>query len=86
MHRWTLTHPGLRVKDLDQTAVQTLHSFAASLLRELPLEAGLPPTFETLDEIRADLLFQEAWDQLTPFQITSQETCGESVTEVLRTR
>jgi len=26
------------------------------------LEAGLPPNFETLDEIQADLLFQEAWE------------------------
>ena len=49
------------VKDLDNAAMQTLHSFAASLLRERPLEAGLPPAFETLDEIRADLLFQEHW-------------------------
>jgi hypothetical protein len=26
------------------------------------LEAGLPPSFETLDEIQADLLFLEAWE------------------------
>src|SRR5918992_67014 len=49
-------------RDLDQAAIQTLHSFAGSLLRERPLEAGLPPNFDTLDEIQADLLFQEAWE------------------------
>ena len=49
-------------RDLDQAAVQTLHSFAASLLWERPLEAGLPPTFEPLDEIEADLRFDERWN------------------------
>ena len=49
------------VIDLDQTSIQTLHSFAASLLHERPLEAGLPPAFETSDEIVAGLRFDEAW-------------------------
>jgi hypothetical protein len=49
------------VADLDRSAIQTLHSFAGSLLRERPLEAGLPPAFETLDQIAADLAFGETW-------------------------
>ena len=52
---------GKAVADLDQAAVQTLHSFAVSLLRERPLEAGLPPGFRTLDEIQADLTFEDEW-------------------------
>ena len=51
------------VADLDQAAVQTLHSFAASLLRERPLEAGLPPGFGTQDEIQADLTFEDEWSR-----------------------
>ena len=39
------------VDDLDQAAIQTLHAFAAALLHERPLEAGLPPGFEVTDEI-----------------------------------
>ena len=54
---------GKAVADLDQAAVQTLHSFAASLLRERPLEAGLPPGFRTLDEIQADLTFEDEWSR-----------------------
>jgi len=50
------------VADLDRSAIQTLHSFAGSLLRERPLEAGLPPAFETLDQIAADLAFEDAWE------------------------
>jgi len=31
--------------DIDNAAIQTLHSFAGSILREQPLEARLPPRF-----------------------------------------
>ena len=48
--------------DLDQAAIQTLHSFASALLHERPLEARLPPSFETTDEIAAGIKFNEAWD------------------------
>ena len=50
------------VADLDQAAIRTLHSFAAQLLHERPLEAGLPPGFETTDEIAAGIRFNIAWD------------------------
>ena len=49
------------VADLDQAAIQTLHSFAAALLRERPLEAGLPIAFETADAIASQLDFDRAW-------------------------
>ena len=48
--------------DLDQAAIRTLHSFAALLLHERPLEAGLPPAFETTDEIAAGIKFNEQWN------------------------
>ncbi len=46
---------------LERGSIQTIHSFAASLLRELPLEAGLPPDFDTVEEIEADLNFEDRW-------------------------
>ena len=49
------------VDDLDQASIQTLHAFAAALLHERPLEAGLPPGFEVADEIAAGLRFNDAW-------------------------
>ena len=49
--------------DLDRSSIQTLHSFAGSILRERPLEAGLPPVFDTLDAIQSDLAFDEAWNE-----------------------
>ena len=50
------------LSDLDQATIRTLHSFAALLLHERPLEAGLPPGFDTTDEISAGLKFDEAWE------------------------
>ena len=50
------------VSDLDQATITTLHSFAAQLLHERPLESGLPPGFDTSDEIVAGIRFAEAWD------------------------
>ena len=49
------------IADLDQAAIRTLHAFAAMLLHERPLEAGLPPAFETTDEIASGIRFNEAW-------------------------
>ncbi|MCY4529866.1 MAG: UvrD-helicase domain-containing protein, partial [Chloroflexi bacterium] len=47
--------------DLDQASFQTLHSFASSLLRERPLEAGLPPGFNVRDGIEAEVAFEKEW-------------------------
>ncbi len=51
------------VVDLDQASIQTLHSFASALLHDRPLETGLPPSFETSDEIAAGIRFDEAWTE-----------------------
>ena len=50
------------IADLDQADISTLHAFAGNLLRERPLEAGLPPSFEISDEILASVKFEEEWD------------------------
>jgi ATP-dependent helicase/nuclease subunit A len=50
--------------EVDLATIQTIHSFAATLLRTFPIEAGLPPGFEVLDQIQSDLAFEErfrAW-------------------------
>jgi ATP-dependent helicase/nuclease subunit A len=50
--------------DIDDAALTTLHGFAQRLLNEYPLEAGLPPVFEVLDEIRARVRFEQRWGEL----------------------
>lgn len=47
--------------NLDAVAIQTIHSFALSMLREQPLEIGLPPVIEPLDDIQAAVEFDNRW-------------------------
>ncbi len=47
--------------DLDGAAIGTLHSFAQRLLGEHPVEAGLPPRVEVLDEVSSRLAFEQRW-------------------------
>ena len=49
------------VEDLDQSYIGTLHGFASAMLSERPLEAGLPPAFDVMDPITADMDFEEVW-------------------------
>jgi len=46
---------------LDAAAVGTLHGFAQRLLAEHPIEAGLPPRLEVLDEVSSGVAFDERW-------------------------
>ena len=46
---------------LDGAAIGTLHSFAQRLLSENPVEAGLPPAVEVLDEVTSGLEFERRW-------------------------
>ena len=46
---------------LDSAAVGTLHSFAQRILSENPVEAGLPPRVEVLDEVSSAVEFDRRW-------------------------
>jgi len=50
------------LRDLEIASISTFHSFAVSLLKERPIEAGLDPHFTALDEIRSELFFREIWE------------------------
>ena len=47
--------------EVDAAAISTLHGFAQRILAEHPFEAGLPPLFDVLDEIRSTVAFDEQW-------------------------
>ena len=70
-------------RDMDSASIQTLHSFALSLLRELPLEAGLPPGFEAVDQVQSDLWFQDAWEQWLE-QALDSDDLGAHILRALR--
>lgn len=50
--------------DLDSAMIGTLHSFAQHILTLHPIEAGLPPLIEVLDDLAASALHQEAWERV----------------------
>ncbi len=47
--------------ELDSAAIGTVHSFAQRILGEHPVEAGLPPNVEVLDEVESLLEFGRRW-------------------------
>ncbi|HKC28119.1 MAG TPA: UvrD-helicase domain-containing protein, partial [Jatrophihabitans sp.] len=47
--------------DLDGAAIGTLHAFAQRILAEHPIEAGLPPIIEVMDEVGSSVAFDERW-------------------------
>jgi ATP-dependent helicase/nuclease subunit A len=50
--------------ELDGAAIGTLHSFARRILTEHPIEAGLPPLFEVLDDLGSRIAADRRWDEL----------------------
>ena len=50
--------------ELDGAALCTLHAFAQRILIEHPIEAGLPPAVEVMDEVSSLVDFDERWDSL----------------------
>jgi len=53
-------HDGLR--DLERAELGTIHSFAATLLRLYPLEAGVDPQFREDDGSHFERMFDEQWN------------------------
>ena len=48
--------------ELERSPISTIHSFAATILREHPIEAGVDPGFTQLDALESALLFDECWN------------------------
>ena len=55
-----VSHPEA-VADLDAAAIGTLHSFARRILAEHPVEAGLPPVIEVMDEVASAVRMSRWW-------------------------
>jgi ATP-dependent helicase/nuclease subunit A len=49
--------------EVDEAAIGTLHGFALRILGEHPLEVGLPPRVDILDEVSSQLAFQARWER-----------------------
>ena len=49
------------LEQTDVAAVSTLHSYAQRVLSEHPIEAGVPPRFDVLDEVQSILALDARW-------------------------
>ena len=58
---------------LDSAAISTLHGFARRILSEHAIEAGLPPKFETLDQIASDVCFEDRWSRFANDLLSDRE-------------
>ena len=65
--------------DLDGAAIGTLHSFAQRILAEHPIEAGLPPLIEVLDEVASSVAFERAVDRSCARSCSTTPTLAEAV-------
>ena len=61
--REELLRAGLResLAELESAPIQTIHAFAAGILRDQALNVGLDPDFRVLDQLQADLRFAQSW-------------------------
>ncbi len=50
------------LEQMDGAALETLHSFAGRLLGMYPLEAGIPPRFQVIDEVGYAIEADREWD------------------------
>ena len=48
---------------IDTAVITTIHGFCQHVLAEHPIEAGLPPRFEVLDEVRQSLAWRSEWER-----------------------
>jgi ATP-dependent helicase/nuclease subunit A len=54
------------LRELETARIGTIHAFAAGLLRERPVEAGVDPGFTVLDPRGARLLLDRTWEAWLP--------------------
>jgi ATP-dependent helicase/nuclease subunit A len=57
---------------LDSAPIGTIHSFAGRLLRENPIEAGVPPLLTISDELASQIAFQRRWDTIVSYLDTDE--------------
>ncbi|MDD4858099.1 MAG: UvrD-helicase domain-containing protein, partial [Candidatus Krumholzibacteria bacterium] len=62
--------------ELERAPISTIHAFAATILREHPIEAGIDPNFEQLDALESELFLDECWSD---YLMEGSEEWGETL-------
>ena len=69
---------------IDTAAFQTIDSLVYSILREHPLEAGLPPVIEVQDDFAQNQMFRERWRQWTIDRLEQDDNFSKSLATAIR--
>ena len=64
--------------------ILTIHAFCQSVLRRFPLEAGLPPQFEVMDDRSATEMLEEARQGVLMAARAAEDDLGQALAEVTR--
>jgi len=67
--------------EIDQAHISTIHSFCAGLLQAKPVEAGVDPQFEVMDETQSLLMREDCWQVWMSGQLAA---CPQGLASALR--
>ncbi len=70
--------------ELDRASIQTIHSFAAQLLRQRPMQVGLPYGWAQWDELDAAQDFTERWEEWLEWALGNGPDADPELQRVLR--
>ncbi|MFQ5903353.1 MAG: UvrD-helicase domain-containing protein [Candidatus Binatia bacterium] len=72
------------LRHIERSEIGTIHSFAATLLRLYPMEAGLDPQFREDDGVQFERHFEESWAIWLDQELSRQGARKEDWKQVLR--
>ena len=75
-------HDALR--NMERSDIGTIHSFAATLLRLYPMEAGIDPQFQEDDGKQFERIFDEQWDLWLDQELALAGSHSDDWREILR--
>ena len=77
-------HVKAALEGIDTAAFQTIDSLVYSILREFPIDAGLPPAIEVQDNFSQLHTFRERWRQWSIEQLETNDAFAGALTAALR--
>lgn len=72
------------MEQIDTAAIGTLHSFAARIVSEHPLEAGVPPCVAVVDAMGSQLSFERRWRRMRAALFADEHTAPSGLTDAMR--
>lgn len=72
------------LRNIERSEIGTIHSFAATLLRLYPMEAGVDPQFREDDGAHFERIFTESWDLWLDQQLSARAPCKDDWKKVLK--